>query len=41
MTAIGPRDALINQAVGFILSSSAAPTKPRVRLRTKMEFLKA
>src|ERR1700676_279471 len=29
---IGPRDALINQAVGFILSSSAAPTRPRVRL---------
>ncbi len=29
---IGPRDALINRAVGFILSSSAAPTRPRVRL---------
>ena len=29
---IGPRDALINRAVGFILSSSAAPTSPRVRL---------
>ena len=29
---IDPRDALINQAVGFILSSSAAPTRPRVRL---------
>src|SRR5580693_26039 len=29
---IGPRDALTNQAVGFILSSSAAPTRPRVRL---------
>src|SRR5712664_527365 len=29
---IGPRDALINQVVGFILSSSAAPTRPRVRL---------
>ena len=29
---IGPRDALINQAVGFILSSSAAPTRPRVLL---------
>jgi hypothetical protein len=29
---IGPRDALINQAVGFILSNSAAPTTPRVRL---------
>src|SRR6202140_2506173 len=29
---IGPRDALINRAVGFILASSAAPTKPRVRL---------
>src|SRR5882762_4534463 len=26
---IGPRDALINQAVGFILSNSAAPTRPR------------
>src|SRR5882762_1512275 len=33
---IGPRDALINRAVGFILSSSAAPTRPRVRsLNTK------
>jgi len=33
---IGPRDALINNAVGFILSSSAAPTRPRVRpLNTK------
>src|ERR1700688_4159608 len=29
---IGPRDALINRAVAFILSSSAAPTRPRVRL---------
>jgi hypothetical protein len=29
---IGPRDVLINQAVVFILSSSAAPTRPRVRL---------
>src|SRR6202163_3898223 len=29
---IGPRDALINRAVGFILCSSAAPTRPRVRL---------
>jgi hypothetical protein len=29
---IGPRDALINRAVGFILSSSAVPTSPRVRL---------
>jgi hypothetical protein len=29
---IGPRDALINQAVGFILSNSVAPTRPRVRL---------
>src|SRR5438309_7808390 len=29
---IGPRDAWINRAVGFILSSSAAPTRPRVRL---------
>src|SRR5882672_11242672 len=29
---ISPRDALINRAVGFILSSSAAPTRPRVRL---------
>ncbi len=29
---IGPREALINQAVGPILSSSAAPTRPRVRL---------
>src|ERR1700720_1529958 len=29
---IGPRDALINRAVGFILSSSADPTRPRVRL---------
>src|SRR3989454_895720 len=29
---IGPRDALISRAVGFILSSSAAPTRPRVRL---------
>ena len=29
---IGPRDALTNKAVGFILSSSAAPTRPRVRL---------
>src|SRR5260370_1198555 len=33
---IGPRDALINRAVVFILSSSAAPTRPRVRsLNTK------
>src|SRR6266853_693624 len=29
---IGTRDALINRAVGFILSSSAAPIRPRVRL---------
>src|SRR5260221_1167351 len=29
---IGPRQALISRAVGFILSSSAAPTRPRVRL---------
>src|SRR2546425_2927231 len=29
---IGPRDALINRAVGFILSSSAVLTRPRVRL---------
>src|SRR6266852_4441236 len=29
---IGPREALINQAVGFILSNSVAPTRPRVRL---------
>src|SRR3984893_8648003 len=29
---IGPRDALITRAVGFILSSCAAPTRPRVRL---------
>src|SRR5580700_2968869 len=29
---IGPRDALINQAVGFILFNSVAPTRPRVRL---------
>jgi hypothetical protein len=31
-TTIDPRDALINRAIGFILSSSAAPTRPRVRL---------
>src|SRR5947208_3875473 len=31
-----PRDVLISRAVGFILSSSAAPTRPRVRaLNTK------
>ncbi len=29
---IGPRDALINRAVGFILSNSAAPASPRKRL---------
>src|ERR1700722_18464258 len=28
----GPRDALISRAVGFILCSSAGPTRPRVRL---------
>src|SRR5580692_9041593 len=29
---IGTRDALVNRAVGFNLSNSAAPTSPRVRL---------
>jgi hypothetical protein len=29
---IGPRDVLISRAVAFIRPSSAAPTKPRVRL---------
>jgi len=29
---IGPRDALISRAVGFILSSFAAPARARVRL---------
>ena len=33
---IGPRDALINREVGFILFSSAAPTRPRVLCLSKI-----